>query len=506
MKAVFIRAGAKVGRFFWSSGFLKFVLWTTTLIVFFYVEEDWRGARAWAATKAKWEAQGETFDFMRLAPRPVPDDQNLAALPLFKMEPDPDPDPERHGYLVPLTLQKAFSWDWEKSALPRGGLWEQGQLANAEKNRALVGAAYAVAFKNAPATVDSFAQFSALVPAVAELRAAAAERPYCRFKESYRFDLPGESSLSLITAQIKLSQFLSADAILALDGKKPDIALADIAANYKLMSGSTQQPMLVAGLVAIGMQAINLGTIYQGLATHAWNDQQLADLETQMAPIDFLAQYRDALRGETCIMLAAYDRLKPQREELASELRPKSVIFLAAPSAQRDWTPLIWPTGWIDLMKSHSADFNLSASGLVDLRNRLLSPESFHQFAVANENRNSIFFGGAIGPINNAAQKFAIAQVRLDETRLACALERYRLARGIYPPTLDALGPAYLGSVPHDIINGKPYYYQPQAAGTFLLYSVGWNQTDDGGTFVYKKGNPKSIDYENGDWPWPSPK
>ncbi len=54
MKRFFTR----LGRLFWSWGFLKFVLWTATIIVLFYAEEDWRGARAWASTKAKWGGEG----------------------------------------------------------------------------------------------------------------------------------------------------------------------------------------------------------------------------------------------------------------------------------------------------------------------------------------------------------------------------------------------------------------------------------------------------------------
>jgi hypothetical protein len=88
----------KVVRFFWSWGFLKFILWTVTLIIFFYVEEDWRGARAWAATKAKWEAQSESLDYYgKFIPPLIPDPENLAAIPLFKMEPDPQRGTFRHS-------------------------------------------------------------------------------------------------------------------------------------------------------------------------------------------------------------------------------------------------------------------------------------------------------------------------------------------------------------------------------------------------------------------------
>ena len=33
-------------RFFWSRGFLKFVLFAVILVILLYVEEDWRGARS----------------------------------------------------------------------------------------------------------------------------------------------------------------------------------------------------------------------------------------------------------------------------------------------------------------------------------------------------------------------------------------------------------------------------------------------------------------------------
>jgi hypothetical protein len=514
VKHFLLRAGGKIRRFFWSWGFLKFVLWMITLVILFYAEEDWRGARAWAATKAKWEAQGETFDIMKLAPRPVPDDENLAALPLFKMEPDPDPDPQRHGYLVPLKLEKDFSWDW-KSSLPRGGNWEQGKLTDAEKNRALVGAAYVAAFKTAPTSLDAFAQFSALVPAMAALRTAAASRSFCRFEQSYRFDLPGEATISLLSQQIALSKFLTADAILALDAKEPNVALADITTHGKLLSGMTQQPMLVAGLIAIGMEAIDHTAIYEGLATHVWDDGQLAEQEQQLAKIDFLASYRNGLRGEACISIATYDRLKPRRADLISELNLRPETNPPTPPKQWDPTPFLWPDGWIDLMKARAANFDLAAAGMVDIRQRILSPDTVDRFIAEIQKKRSTSFsyslfnlllGDSSGLVNHSAQNFAIAQVRLDETRIACALERYHLAHGAYPATLDELEPACIDSVPHDVIDGKPYHYQARADGTFQLYSVGWNETDDGGAFTFKKDNPKAIDYENGDWPWPTPK
>jgi hypothetical protein len=65
--------------------------------------------------------------------------------------------------------------------------------------------------------------------------------------------------------------------------------------------------------------------------------------------------------------------------------------------------------------------------------------------------------------------------------RTACALERYRLAHGKYPQTLDSLAPQFIAKLPHDPIGGQPLHYRTTDDGQFILYSVGWNEKDDGG-------------------------
>ena len=62
--------------------------------------------------------------------------------------------------------------------------------------------------------------------------------------------------------------------------------------------------------------------------------------------------------------------------------------------------------------------------------------------------------------------------------------------------------------VPHDIINGQPLNYRRTSDGQFALYSVGWNETDDGGVVVYhknKQGKDEGVDQREGDWVWKYP-
>ena len=100
----------------------------------------------------------------------------------------------------------------------------------------------------------------------------------------------------------------------------------------------------------------------------------------------------------------------------------------------------------------------------------------------------------------NSPRRFAWAQAAVNLARTACALERHRLAQGKYPPTLDALAPQFIPKVPHDPIGGQPLHYRPTDDGQFILYSVGWNEKDDGGIVSLTKSG--SVDLDNGDWVW----
>jgi hypothetical protein len=91
-------------------------------------------------------------------------------------------------------------------------------------------------------------------------------------------------------------------------------------------------------------------------------------------------------------------------------------------------------------------------------------------------------------------------QTLINEGEVACALERYRLARGEYPETLDALAPGFIQQLPRDVVNGEPLKYRRADNGKFLLYSVGWNETDEGGKDASDPSHPKSL--TNGDWTW----
>ena len=76
---------------------------------------------------------------------------------------------------------------------------------------------------------------------------------------------------------------------------------------------------------------------------------------------------------------------------------------------------------------------------------------------------------------------------------LACRAFEEQMSR--LPNTLDELVPAFLLSVPRDPFDGQPFRY---AAERRVVYSIGENLTDDGGTDGRKQGRrrPKDLVFE----------
>ena len=143
---------------------------------------------------------------------------------------------------------------------------------------------------------------------------------------------------------------------------------------------------------------------------------------------------------------------------------------------------------------------------LVDTTNHLVFPDKLRQMLAAVDLQKKYYSPYKVQAlmvlpaIAAGVKKFAIIQAEVDLARVACALERFRLAQGNYPATLAALEPQFITQVPHDILNGQPLHYRRTNDGKFVLYAVGWNEKDDGGQVVLTKSG--RVDREKGDWVW----
>jgi hypothetical protein len=143
---------------------------------------------------------------------------------------------------------------------------------------------------------------------------------------------------------------------------------------------------------------------------------------------------------------------------------------------------------------------NQEVMDTLDLTNNRVMAARIDAFALREGNRQkrsspyTWMAAVAIPNFAKAMQTVARNETRAHQAWLACALERYRLANGSYPKSLENLVPRYVDRLPTDLFNGKPLRYLPAPDGNYVLYSVGWNESDDGGV-------PGKESLE-GDWVW----
>ena len=483
-----------------------------TLAAGLITEENWRGKRDWEAYKNEAEARGERFDWSAFAPTNVPDDRNFVKAPIFSnlwaMEWDVQTQewkPVATNTVDRLRMSTYRSdGTWPTNV---AGAWERGYLTDLTNWQAYYHSGttngvgeFPVAPQPQSAAADVLLALSKYAPAIDELRLAS-RRPFSRLGVYSTGDTQGFALLLQFLGRLKgCAQVLQLRAIAGLNENQSAAALDDVQLLLRLDDFLRQEPLLIEHMVSVAITAITLQPIYEGLAQHRWNDAQLVELEHALAAKDFLADYQRAMRGERTF---AIDFFENQR--ITGEY--KMVVFNNGKYSTETINMRLTPSAWFyqnELSCARGIDEYLLP--LVDLTNRTVSPTNVRQTEAELKRQASHFSPYRIQSLMTlpavikALRRFADIQSSVDLARVACALERYRLAHGEYPETLDALAPQFIGKLPHDVINGQPLHYRREAGGGFILYSVGWNEVDDGGTVALTKSG--SVDREEGDWVW----
>jgi hypothetical protein len=391
-----------------------------------------------------------------------------------------------------------------------GGNWQKGKLSDLKEWQH-----YFRAYADTPAgqtngfpvpaqegtpAADVLLALSIYNPALEELRQASL-RPGARMALNYDngFEDAGTLLPELATEK-RWAQFLQLRSLADLQADQGAAALADIKLLLHLTDAIRNEPFLISHLVRIAIQAITLQPIYEGLAQHRWNDAQLADLEAALGEKDYLADFQFSMRGERTCAIYTFELQRRTREminysgnEVGNQIVTNSLRLM--PSAYFYQNELAF-----------AQMYDQFVVPLVNLTNRTVSVAAYrkveadinHQFKhYSPYTVQALMVFPAVG---KAVSKFALIQAQVDIARTACALERFRLAHGNYPETLDALAPQFIAALPHDVINGQPLHYRRTDDGKFILYSVGWNETDDGGKVVFTKSG--RVDTEKGDWVW----
>jgi hypothetical protein len=327
----------------------------------------------------------------------------------------------------------------------------------------------------------------------------ALKRPYARMDGDYSdpVNMPIPNFVNVRLAAQTLAQRAQCYLLLG----QPEKALSEVTLLHdlcRLLEGApTGKPItLVAAMINVAVTGLYVETVADGMRLKAWNESQLVALQKQLNEINLPPFVAEALHEEqvgSCRIIEIY--------VLNNKKNPKFPYWLRGWIYQNLVTVAMLDQKVIDsfepvtdLVVPHIMD---SSHHEIETKLSHLSPYSF--FA-------TIF----IPNFTKAMQTTVHNQTLANEAQIVCALECYRLSHGDYPESLEALAPQFIEKLPHDIIGSQPsqssgsasqpLHYRRIGDGKFLLYSVGWNEKNDGGQVVLKPDG--SEDLEKGDWVW----
>jgi len=334
-------------------------------------------------------------------------------------------------------------------------------------------------------------------------------RPYARMSGSYE-DPVSIPIPKFVTLRL-LAQTVAQRAQCQLLLGQTDAAMRELSMLHNLSlileAKPSGKPMtLVAAMIHSALSRLYVGVVADGLRLNAWGEPQLAAIQAELRTVNLLPLVSSAFETERASLCHLLETLSPDQPSqmvygqnstgLGNRMKDPVFIFLAL--APRGWVyhNMVTVAGREQMsLDSFDRSQNLILPGNAELLNREFTMTRNHF------SPKSFLADDFLPNFIRAIQETARTQTLVNEALVACALERYHLVQGRYPELLEALLPAPLEVIPVDVIGGRHLKYHATERDRFLLYSIGWNQKDDGGA-------PGSIDVnkfdvDKGDWVWP---
>ena len=495
--------------------YLFLLVCLVTLIALWHAEENWRGARAWNSYKRERAASGYSFDWRTVVPPRVPDEQNFTMtpflVPLYDFEPGTQDVRDTKAAMRAKDFAKDFptGWGWTSEIdlvaianvllKPKEQPTAQTQITDRKEAARII--------------LQRAEQYS---PVLEELRRSS-ERPYARFNVAY--EIPDKISIILphLFMLRNTTRLLAIRSTAELALGQTDQAFADVKLGLYLAETLKAEPVIISQLVRYACLRVTMYTIFTGLHDRQWSDAQVQQLQAMLTQIDLINGLMISLDGESKMHNAVLEDLKvvPNRLKVINRwvgyINPQS-----NDSRNRFLEFLFWvavPRGWIDFEQLNNHRFYLDkVSGALNLQTQSLDPQIANEADQASARlasggfveivlKHKVILNLAAPTFGKLAQKTAVAQADVKMAEIACALERYRLAHGQYPDALSALTSQFVTALPNDPIKAGEFKYR-RTGDAFVLYSVGWNMTDDGGKVVMGSGKTPRVDANQGDWVW----
>jgi hypothetical protein len=492
------------------------------LVGLFYFAENWRGARTWEKYMKEQKARGERFDASAFVPPVVPPSENFATTPLLLPLFDFIPGTQKWRSTNALAYVNGFAPEYDRAAKvvkaiksTRSNSWLTAEIDLVAWRAAYLQSTDRInqptAREDARPTSLAASRKEAAEVVLANLAECSdvleelqesCQRKYSRFSLRYNNDDPAAILLPHLAVLKHICQILQlrATAELAV-GKKTD-ALSDISLMFRVAEASRDEPIIISQLVRLPMLYMALEPIVNGFGQ--WSEPELKMIQEQLQRLDFCADMKRSLGAERVLFgggIIEFLRREPDKfEALSGDGKFPGAIWSAVPN------------GWFDLEKlNYSRFFDELIMPSIDVANRRINPsackeaegritgvlaKSQARLLLQHRAFCSLLLPGTL----TLARKTAFGQTAADAAGIAGAVERFKLAKGRLPEALEELVPEFMERLPHDIITGQSLNYKRTNDGRYAVYSVGWNEKDDGGVAGFKKGEHDVP--EQGDWVW----
>lgn len=433
-----------------------------------YAVESIRGRRAWAEVVREAEARGEPLQLAQLLPAVPPEPENFASVlaPVWVGE---VPPPWR------------LAGDKEVRPPPDFGLWWQGETVPLDAWRSYLGTEDIVGWIDGRHAGE-----------LAEL-AEASRRSRAYFAVDHaRGVFHGMAFLPPLRSLTRLFALRAAARLERGEGAE---ALADVTVALRLAGMVRDEPFLLTQLAANAHLQYALQAVRAGLARRVWTEVELAVLSEELGRLDNLGNGMRALRGDLAFSAMLLRGLADDSEQTVAMLTggghgPEFVHHVPSGWVYQNMTRLgrIYLDGIFPAYDAQARRVDLARLAAVD-----------REVAGLRAGPYTILARMFMPPVHRAIANCASMQTQVDLARLACALEAYRLRRGVYPAALQELSGEVAGL--RDLVTGEPPRYRRDEARGFLLYTTGANLRDDGGEVaVTTRGDLNPMD---GDWVWP---
>jgi hypothetical protein len=222
-------------------------------------------------------------------------------------------------------------------------------------------------------------------------------------------------------------------------------ALDDVKLTLRLADSVRNETFLISHLVRIAVVTIALQPVWEGMAEHQWSDAQLTELDSQLAKLDFLADYKLTMRGEMVFQGGIIDYLQRHPEQFPNMSGDGNVVKRSL-AARIRWHLI--PSGWFYQSRLRCARPMVELYiPLSDTNRGIISPTAtLHADAAVQDetkhpNRYNAIEKMLLPALGNAAKRFAYGQESVDLARVAIALERFRLVQANIPDRSTRLSP-----------------------------------------------------------------